>query len=387
LKFRYCLMISIAINVLGLVWFGLMLARRPADTGPKRPVVRIAALTTPEDAAANAARALSVPPGMEGDGRGQVGPLDRTGTYGEGGEATWEDAGPLSPDEAAAAGASAAAPGESGSPAAGPNPRDTAGLGGPDDLRIPSPHETVDPRTDSPPAPGAAGIGEPGRRPLGDLSPQPEKPSSVRAGQKGPGESAPGQGRPPAGDGSGPGAGPGPGGTATPGTDLTDKPGQPGGVGGGGGASGSTGGAPGGGSVGGQGPGGTGGGPGRGSAGSGSGTGGGGGQGPAAGNGGGGGGNAGAQGTPARTAPAAVVSGPPPSRTREMERLERHGSIRVKVKVDASGRPTSAVATTQSGYADYDRSAAEWVRTRWRFRPALKNGQPVSGEVTVTVRY
>jgi TonB family protein len=70
-----------------------------------------------------------------------------------------------------------------------------------------------------------------------------------------------------------------------------------------------------------------------------------------------------------------------------MERLERHGSIRVKVSVDANGNPTRAVAVTHSGYTDYDRSAAEWVASHWRFKPAKRSGHAVAGDVVVTVRY
>ncbi len=383
IRLRYCVMIATVVNALGLYWFGTVLLRQPAPEDEATTRVRLVSLGPMVQ---EPVRRLAVPPAPAGVGRGTVGPVYRPGTFGEGGAAPWTNAGPVSERQAMAPGASTAAPGESGSPAPGASQRPLAGLGGSEDQPVPSPHEQADVESPLPPAPATAGAGMADQRPIGDLSPDPIKPSSVQAGQKGPGESAPGRGRPPSGDGSGPSAGPGPGGTATPDASPTLKPGSPTGTGGGGGASGAAGGAAGGGTQSATGQGGTGGGKGRGSASSGTGTGGGGGRGPAAGSPGGGAGSAPAPAAPKETDPV-KISGPPPPRTREMERLEIHGAISVRVRIGPDGRVQEATVIKGSGYAQYDRTAASWVQSNWRFRPGTRGGTAVTKTIVVSVRY
>jgi TonB family protein len=386
MRFSYCVGIAFLLNILGLYLFGSIMKARASEAQPTRTKISIAALPLPPDSTepAEIARPLAVPPGEAGIGRGAVGPANRAGTFGHGGEANWDATGPTADAQAPGY---PAAPGMAGMPAMGANMEPMPGLGGDERTLTPSPHEVANPHSSESPQPAAHGVGYEDTRPIGELSPDPIKPHSVTAGQAGPGEYAPGAGKPAAGDGSGPGAGPGRGGTATPGASPTVQPGERGGRGGAGGASGGSGGGAGGGTVGGTGRGGVGNGPGRGAGTSGTGTGAGGGTGAAAGSpaGGAGGAAAGGGGT---TAGPVVISGGRPPRTREMERLGVHGAISVRVSVDASGNVTGAtVVGGRSGYSDYDNAAASFVRNNWRFKPAKRNGQAVAGTVTVSVSY
>ncbi len=72
--------------------------------------------------------------------------------------------------------------------------------------------------------------------------------------------------------------------------------------------------------------------------------------------------------TPPAPKPAtAHITGPPCPPTREMARLNIHGTIRVSVTVSyPSGAITSATVVSSSGYPEYDAKAAQWVRSNWR---------------------
>lgn len=58
------------------------------------------------------------------------------------------------------------------------------------------------------------------------------------------------------------------------------------------------------------------------------------------------------------------------------------GSVVVRVDVDATGRAYGVTLVQRSGSRDLDRAAMEAVR-RWKFTPAVSNGQPVTGSVEV----
>lgn len=73
---------------------------------------------------------------------------------------------------------------------------------------------------------------------------------------------------------------------------------------------------------------------------------------------------------------------PPPNYPPAALRRGESGSVVVRVDVDAAGRPAAVTLVQRSGSRDLDRAASEAVR-RWRFTPAMSNGQPVPGSVEV----
>lgn len=62
------------------------------------------------------------------------------------------------------------------------------------------------------------------------------------------------------------------------------------------------------------------------------------------------------------------------------------GTVMVRVEVGTDGVPTSVDVAQRSGSRDLDRAAVNAVR-QWRFQPAQRDGQPVSGAVTVPIDF
>lgn len=73
---------------------------------------------------------------------------------------------------------------------------------------------------------------------------------------------------------------------------------------------------------------------------------------------------------------------PPPSYPAAALRRGESGSVVVRVDVDATGYANNITVIQRSGSRELDRAATDAVR-RWRFTPALSNGQPVPGTLEV----
>lgn len=73
---------------------------------------------------------------------------------------------------------------------------------------------------------------------------------------------------------------------------------------------------------------------------------------------------------------------PAPSYPPGALRRGESGSVVLRVDVDANGLPAAVTLIQRSGSRDLDRAASEAVR-RWRFTPAMSNGQPVPGSIEV----
>lgn len=87
----------------------------------------------------------------------------------------------------------------------------------------------------------------------------------------------------------------------------------------------------------------------------------------------------------ADTAPV-PISRPPPSYPREALSRGVGGTVRVQVTVAPDGRVERMEVAQTSGNRFLDRAAMEAVR-RWRFNPAIRNGQPVSATVVIPVDF
>jgi len=73
---------------------------------------------------------------------------------------------------------------------------------------------------------------------------------------------------------------------------------------------------------------------------------------------------------------------PPPTYPAAALRRGESGSVVVRVDVDATGYANNITVIQRSGSRELDRAASDAVR-RWRFTPALSNGQPVPGSIEV----
>jgi periplasmic protein TonB len=57
------------------------------------------------------------------------------------------------------------------------------------------------------------------------------------------------------------------------------------------------------------------------------------------------------------------------------------GRVLLRVDVSANGKPADVAVIASSGHVILDRAAIAMVREHWRFRPAMRDGVPVDGQV------
>lgn len=92
-----------------------------------------------------------------------------------------------------------------------------------------------------------------------------------------------------------------------------------------------------------------------------------------------------AQSLPEVDQPIAVIR-PAPRYPNEALRRNVGGTVRVQVLVAADGSVDRLELAESSGDRFLDRAALEAVR-RWRFQPAVRNGQPVAASVIVPLEF
>ena len=78
------------------------------------------------------------------------------------------------------------------------------------------------------------------------------------------------------------------------------------------------------------------------------------------------------------------ISQPPPRYPQEALRRDVGGTVRVRVTVATDGSVDRLELAEGSGNRFLDRAAMEAVR-RWRFQPAMRDGQPVVADVVVPI--
>lgn len=84
--------------------------------------------------------------------------------------------------------------------------------------------------------------------------------------------------------------------------------------------------------------------------------------------------------------PPVPISSPAPRYPPAALRRGESGSVLLRVHVDAAGMPVAVDIVESSGSRLLDRAASDALR-RWRFRPAQRGGQPVSGQVQVPISF
>ena len=80
-----------------------------------------------------------------------------------------------------------------------------------------------------------------------------------------------------------------------------------------------------------------------------------------------------------------VLLAPSPQYSDEARRLKISGNVLVHTVVDATGAPTQVKVVRGIGHG-LDEKAVQTVQ-KYRFKPAIKDGQPVSVEINVEVNF
>lgn len=99
--------------------------------------------------------------------------------------------------------------------------------------------------------------------------------------------------------------------------------------------------------------------------------------------------------TPAPAAPsttppnftAAYLNNPGPQYPYESRRKREQGTVRLKVYVNAEGRPEQVQIDRSSGFPNLDNAALDVVKKRWRFVPAKQDGKAVAAWVVVPMEF
>lgn len=82
------------------------------------------------------------------------------------------------------------------------------------------------------------------------------------------------------------------------------------------------------------------------------------------------------------------IAGQTPAPRYPMQALRRgeRGTVTVRAEIGADGVPASVSVARGSGSHSLDRAAVDAVR-RWRFRPAMRGGQPTTAVVEIPVEF
>jgi protein TonB len=68
-------------------------------------------------------------------------------------------------------------------------------------------------------------------------------------------------------------------------------------------------------------------------------------------------------------------------------RLSESGSVQLHIVIDGNGGITDISVARSSGYARLDQLALDWVRTRWRYQPATRNGSGIPSETDAIMTF
>lgn len=66
-------------------------------------------------------------------------------------------------------------------------------------------------------------------------------------------------------------------------------------------------------------------------------------------------------------------------------RLGEQGTVTLSLTISPQGVVTGAEVVKSSGYPGLDQSAIGWVMAHWKYKPAVRNGSPVTSQTTAAV--
>lgn len=90
---------------------------------------------------------------------------------------------------------------------------------------------------------------------------------------------------------------------------------------------------------------------------------------------------------PASGAQLQALMAPPPPYPAQAIRDGIGGVVELEILVDIDGRPLEARVVRSSGHRLLDQSARRTVLTRWKFQPAMRDGQPVQAFGRVPIEF
>jgi len=90
--------------------------------------------------------------------------------------------------------------------------------------------------------------------------------------------------------------------------------------------------------------------------------------------------------TPRSSAPVPIAGNPLPKYPISALRHGEGGQVVLQVRIDEKGLPIDVDVARRSGSRELDRAAMQAVRG-WRFKPATRNGKPVSSVVELPVAF
>jgi protein TonB len=68
-------------------------------------------------------------------------------------------------------------------------------------------------------------------------------------------------------------------------------------------------------------------------------------------------------------------------------RLGHEGTVRLAIQLDEQGNVIAAQVIASSGYEELDAAAVAWVKSHWRYQPAMRDGQPVPATTRAAVTF
>jgi protein TonB len=68
-------------------------------------------------------------------------------------------------------------------------------------------------------------------------------------------------------------------------------------------------------------------------------------------------------------------------------RLGIEGTVTLRLTVGTEGQVTAAEVVKSAGREGLDQAARDWIIAHWRYRPALKDGNPAATQVMASVTY
>ncbi|GAB2516194.1 energy transducer TonB [Lysobacter humi (ex Lee et al. 2017)] len=92
-------------------------------------------------------------------------------------------------------------------------------------------------------------------------------------------------------------------------------------------------------------------------------------------------------GRPMEGAHLEYASAPPPAFPREAIRDQLTGTVVLEVLVDVDGTPLDVKVSRSSGHRVLDAAARKQVLSKWKFRPAMRNGRAVQAIGMVPVEF
>ena len=82
-----------------------------------------------------------------------------------------------------------------------------------------------------------------------------------------------------------------------------------------------------------------------------------------------------------------VVRAPPPKYPSRAITQQWTGVVKLRIHVDATGKPMEVTVEESSGHAILDQAAVQVVKSRWLFVPATRDGAPIDAWALVPIEF